>query len=80
MIVQVQAARKNGVAGIKPPVPREHGAWGIPLLPLTTAVGAGGVFNLRVAPLMVSVLCYYIARTSSLKEGSHSPKGVRGKP
>jgi len=51
----------------RPPVPREHGAWGILLIPFTTAVGAAGVWNLPVALLLVSVLCFYIARTSWLK-------------
>lgn len=51
----------------RPPVPREHGAWGILLVPFATAVGGAGVWNLPVALLLVSVLCFYVARTSWLK-------------
>ena len=51
----------------KPPLPREHGAWGILLIPFATAVGVSGVFDLKVALLLVSVLCFYVARTSWLK-------------
>jgi hypothetical protein len=51
----------------RPPVPREHGAWGILLIPFATAVGVAGVWNLPVALLLVSVLCFFVARTSWLK-------------
>ena len=51
----------------KPPVPREHGAWGILLVPFATAVGVAGVWNLPVALLLASVLCFYLARASWLK-------------
>lgn len=54
-------------APVRPPVPREHGAWGILLIPFATAVGVAGVWNLPVALLLVSVLCFYLARTSYLK-------------
>lgn len=50
-----------------PPMPREHGAWGILLIPFATAVGVSGVFDLKVALLLVSVLGFYVARTSWLK-------------
>ena len=50
-----------------PPMPREHGAWGILLIPLATAVGVSGVFDLKVVLLLASVLCFYVARTSYLK-------------
>ena len=50
-----------------PPMPREHGAWGILLIPFATAVGVNGVFNLKVALLLASVLSFYMARTSYLK-------------
>lgn len=36
-------------------------------MPFATAVGVAGVWNLPVALLLVSVLCFYIARTSYLK-------------
>jgi hypothetical protein len=49
-----------------PPMPREHGAWGILLIPFATAVGVAGVFDLKAALLLASVLCFYIARTSYL--------------
>jgi hypothetical protein len=52
----------------KPPLPREHGAWGILLVPFATAVGVTGVFDLKVGLLLASVLCFYIARTSFLKK------------
>lgn len=48
-------------------MPREHGAWGILLIPFATAVGVSGVFDLKVALLLASVLCFYLARTSYLK-------------
>lgn len=51
----------------KPPMPREHGAWGILLIPFATAVGVTGVFDLKVALLLASVLCFYVARASYLK-------------
>jgi hypothetical protein len=65
------AVEENPVKKIvpgKPPMPREHGAWGILLIPFATAVGVAGVWNLPVALLLVSVLCFYIARTSYLKQ------------
>jgi hypothetical protein len=52
----------------RPPMPREHGAWGILVIPFATAVGVAGVWNLPVALLLVSILCFYIARTSFLKQ------------
>jgi hypothetical protein len=52
----------------KPPLPREHGAWGILLIPFATAVSVAGVFDLKVALLLASVLCFYIARTAFLKQ------------
>jgi hypothetical protein len=56
------------VAASKPPMPREHGAWGILLIPFATAVGVAGAWNLPVTLLLGSVLCFYIARTSFLKQ------------
>jgi len=52
----------------KPPMPREHGAWGILLIPFATAVGVSGVLDVRMALLLASVLCFYVARTSFLKQ------------
>jgi len=52
----------------KPPMPREHGAWGILLIPFATAVGIARTWNLQVALLLVSVMCFYVARTSFLKQ------------
>lgn len=52
----------------RPPMPREHGAWGILLIPFATAVGVSGVWNLPVALLLISILCFYLARTSFLKQ------------
>jgi hypothetical protein len=51
----------------RPPLPREHGAWGILLVPLVTALGVSRVFNLQTALLIASVLCFFIARTSYLR-------------
>lgn len=51
----------------RPPTPREHGAWGILLVPFATAVGVARAWNLPVALLLVSVLCFYVARASWLK-------------
>jgi hypothetical protein len=50
-----------------PPAPREHGAWGILLVPFATACGAAWQWNLPAALLLASVLCFYVARTSWLK-------------
>jgi len=50
-----------------PPMPREHGAWGILLIPFATAVGVSGVVDAKMVLLLASVLCFYIARTSFLK-------------
>jgi hypothetical protein len=55
-------------AAARPPLPREHGAWGILLIPFATAVGVAGVWNWPVTLLLVSVLCFYVARTSWLKQ------------
>jgi hypothetical protein len=49
-------------------MPREHGAWGILLIPFATAVGIAGTWNLQVALLLISVMCFYVARTSFLKQ------------
>lgn len=51
----------------RPPAPREHGAWGILLVPFAVAVGVAGRWTLPVALLLVSVLCLYVARTSWLQ-------------
>ena len=48
-------------------MPHEHGAWGILLIPFATAVGVTGVFDLKAALLLGSVLCFYVARTGYLK-------------
>ncbi len=52
----------------RPPMPREHGAWGILLIPFATAVGVAVVWNLPVALLLAGILCFYVARTSYLKQ------------
>jgi hypothetical protein len=51
----------------RPPMPREHGAWGILLVPFATAAGISGTFNLPVSLLLVSVVSFFIARMSFLK-------------
>ena len=56
------------VTPVKPPLPREHGAWGILLIPFATAVGITGVFDGKITLLLASVLFFYLARTSFLKE------------
>ena len=50
-----------------PPLPREHGAWGILLIPFATAVGISGIIDLKIALLLLSVLSFYVARTSYLR-------------
>jgi len=48
-------------------MPREHGAWGMLLVPFATAVATAGVLDWKVALLLVSTLSFYIARASWLK-------------
>lgn len=48
-------------------MPREHGAWGILLVPFATAVGVSGAFDFKVALLLTGTLCFYIARANWLK-------------
>jgi len=57
-------------------LPREHGAWGILLIPFATAIGIAGIFNAPVALLLVSVLCFYLARTSFLKSDYRGMAGL----
>jgi hypothetical protein len=66
---QTTAVRERSINRLtsKPPMPREHGAWGILLIPFATAIGVAGVWNLPVSLLLVLILCFYIARTSLLK-------------
>lgn len=52
----------------RPPLPREHGAWGILLIPFATAVGVSGVWNAKLALLLGSVVCFYLARASWRKQ------------
>jgi len=51
----------------RPPAPREHGAWGILLVPFATGAGVSGVFDGKTLLLLVSVLGFYLARTSFLR-------------
>ena len=51
-----------------PPMPREHGAWGILLIPFATAACISRTASAPVLLLLVSVLCFYVARTSYLKK------------
>ncbi len=48
-------------------MPREHGAWGMLLVPFATAVAVSGIFDGKVALLLASTLCFYVARASWLK-------------
>jgi len=48
-------------------MPREHGAWGMLLVPFATAVAISGVFDAKVALLLASTLSFYIARASWLR-------------
>jgi hypothetical protein len=50
----------------RPAVPREHGAWGILLVPFATAAGVAGVFDVKLALLLASVLLFMFARASFL--------------
>jgi hypothetical protein len=62
------AVKERPVAGVaKPPLPREHGAWGILLIPYAIAVGVTGVFDWKQGLLLASVVLFYLARTSWLK-------------
>lgn len=62
-----RAAPDEGRAVKAPPLPREHGAWGILLIPFVSATTVAGIWNLPVTLLLGSVLCFYLARTSWLK-------------
>jgi hypothetical protein len=64
----VSSGKPVRLPATNPPMPREHGAWGILLIPFATAVGVADVWNLPVTLLLASVLCFYIARTSYLKK------------
>jgi len=59
--------RPTRAAVTGPPIPREHGAWGILLIPFATACGIRGTFDFKLALLLASALCFYTARTSFLK-------------
>jgi len=48
-------------------MPREHGAWGMLLVPFAIAVAVSGVFDWKMALLLVSTLLFYIARASWLR-------------
>ncbi len=50
----------------RPAAPREHGAWGILLVPFATAAGIAGVFDAKLALLLASVLLFMFARASFL--------------
>jgi len=52
----------------RPSVPREHGAWGMLLVPFGTALGVAGAFDLKTALLLASTLFFYVARASWLKQ------------
>ncbi len=62
-------------------MPREHGAWAVLLIPFATAVGVSGVFDVKMVFLLASVLCFYVARTSYLKEivAAGSPRKPSGR-
>jgi hypothetical protein len=64
----LERAATVSTGAVKPPMPREHGAWGILLIPFATAVGVAGIWNAAVTLLLASVVCFYIARTSWLKK------------
>lgn len=48
-------------------MPREHGAWGMLLVPFAVGVAVGGVFDLKVALLLASTICVFLARASWIK-------------
>jgi YwiC-like protein len=54
-------------------MPREHGAWGILLIPFVTAVGIAGTWNVQTALSLVSVMYLYVAGTSFLKQMFGAP-------
>lgn len=43
--------------------PREHGAWGILLVPFLTAAAVAGVFDAAVVVALTAVVCAFLART-----------------
>jgi hypothetical protein len=51
-------------------MPREHGAWGMLLIPFIMATGISGVFGLKMLMLLASVLGLYVARASFLKRNT----------
>ncbi|MDW8343852.1 MAG: YwiC-like family protein [Verrucomicrobiae bacterium] len=48
--------------------PREHGAWGILLVPLATAVGVAGQAPLPFWLLLAATICVHMARANWLKK------------
>lgn len=46
-----------------PVLPREHGAWGILLVPFLTAAGIAGVFSPAVVLALLAVVLAFLART-----------------
>jgi hypothetical protein len=66
-VKQSPAALKTAHSDAKPPLPREHGAWAVLLVPFATAVGISGQFTLPVGLLLISVLCFFVARASLLR-------------
>lgn len=66
----MMAATASAVAVAKPPLPREHGAWGILLIPFAMATTLTGAWTLRQALLLAGVLMLYLARTSWLRQSA----------
>jgi hypothetical protein len=64
----IQQGSVNAIRPTAPAMPREHGAWGILLVPFFTAIGVAGVVDAKVCLLLGSILAFYLARTSWLKQ------------
>ena len=44
------------------PKPKEHGAWGMLYIPLATAVGISGVWNVRVLLMVLAVTLIFLSQ------------------
>ena len=48
--------------GLSAPKPKEHGAWGMLYVPLVTAVGIAGTFNIRVLLVAAAVTFVFLSQ------------------
>lgn len=64
-LAETPAAVKTAHLTAKSPLPREHGAWAVLLVPFATAVGISSKLTPPVGLLLVSVLCFFMARATA---------------